>query len=79
MLILTVNLTPFPAYQRAGGKGVGMLRITDDRTERRVQKEFLKKLYIDYDPRRHDAFVRIYNNAEENKRLKEYQKNRGIE
>jgi hypothetical protein len=47
-------------------------------TEREKQKELLKKLYPDYDARRHDAFWYRYQKEQEDKALQKYLKNRGL-
>jgi len=54
------------------------LKITIDKQEKLAQKHLLKRLYYDYDPRHHDAFVLMYNKDCENRRLREYMENRGI-
>ena len=46
--------------------------------DRKEQKEFLKKIYPDYDARRHDAFVYRYEKEIEKTRIQEYMKNRNI-
>lgn len=55
------------------------LPITTNREERRKQKDLLRGLYPDYDPRRHDAFVIRYNKQREKEALERYEKTRGIE
>ena len=46
--------------------------------ERKKQKEYLKSIYADYDPKRHDAFVMRYNEETEKRNLETYMKNRNI-
>jgi hypothetical protein len=46
--------------------------------ERKAQKEYLKSLYHDYDPKRHDAFVMRFNQETDKRNLQEYMKNRNI-
>ncbi len=57
------------------------LRLTDDqyyKEETQKNKEILKRIYRDYDPKYHDAFVLRYNKELEKKALAEYEKNRKI-
>lgn len=54
------------------------MQITRDRDERRRQKELLKAIYPDYDPKLHDAFVMRYTEAAEKKALADYMKARQI-
>ena len=56
-----------------------MLKVcTTDKQEKLAQKHLLKRLYYDYDPKHHDAFVLMYNKDCENRRLREYMENREI-
>lgn len=52
--------------------------ISQDREERRNQKDILRAKYPNYDPKRHDAFVIKYNQEEDKKALSGYEKERGI-
>jgi len=45
---------------------------------RKEQKEFLKSIYPDYDPKNHDAFVYRYQKEEDKNAEKRYMINRGI-
>jgi hypothetical protein len=54
------------------------MRITNNKEERKEQKEVLKNLYPDYIPTRHDAFVMRYNTEKEKEALKDYMVDRGI-
>jgi len=54
------------------------MQITDNREERAKQKEILRTIYPDYDPKRHDAFVHRYSLEQDKKALQEYMKERGI-
>jgi len=49
-----------------------------DREQRRQQKKILKKIFDDYDPRRHDAFVARYKKEQEKKDLEAFLKSRGL-
>jgi len=42
------------------------------------QKQFFKKYYSDYNPKRHDAFVLRYVEEQKKKALNDYMVNRGI-
>jgi hypothetical protein len=61
-----------------GSKTKDAMRMTNDPGERGKQKEMLRGLYPDYDPKHHDAFVARYNKEEDKKNTAEYMKNRGI-
>ena len=52
--------------------------MSNNKEERRLQKEILKGLYSDYDAKRHDVFVSRYNKEQEEKAINEYMHNRGI-
>lgn len=54
------------------------MKITNDRDERRAQKEILSVSYPDYDPKRHDAFVMRYNTDVGKIALNNYMQNRGL-
>jgi hypothetical protein len=54
------------------------MKATTDREERRIQKNQLRGMYSDYDPKMHDAFVDRFNRDLDKARIEEYQKNRGI-
>ncbi len=54
------------------------MNITNNREMRKQQKEKLRLLYDDYDPKRHDAFVIRYNQDIDKEALKQYSLNRGI-
>jgi len=45
---------------------------------KKAQKEILKKIYSDYDPKYHDAFVLKYTKTLEKQSLDNYMKNRNI-
>ena len=45
---------------------------------RAEQKVFLRTLYPDYDPRRHDAFAWRYRQEQEAEALRAYEQARGI-
>ena len=45
---------------------------------RAEQKVFLRTIYPDYDPRRHDAFVQRYQKEQEAEALRAYEQERGI-
>ena len=55
------------------------MNVTFDREERRKQKEILRQVFPDYDPKYHDAFVEKYNKQEDKKSGEQYRKNRGFE
>lgn len=67
-----------PPYKEYSFGTKDSLRMTSDPEERRKQKELLRGLYPDYDPKRHDAFVARYNAEEDKKNTNQYMKNRGI-
>ena len=50
-----------------------------EKLTRKEQKELMRKKYVDYDPRHHDAFVLRLQKEEELKTVTQYMKNRGIE
>lgn len=54
------------------------MTVTQDRNERRRQKDILRSLYPDYDPKHHDAFVIRYQNEQDKSTLHSYMQNRGI-
>lgn len=56
----------------------GEMKQGADKEERREQKELLKSIYADYDPKRHDVFVGRYNQEIDKRNLANYMKNRNI-
>jgi len=56
-----------------------MNQSTNNLHERRMQKKLLRRLYSDYDPKRHDAFVIRYNADREREAILAYMRARGIE
>lgn len=49
-----------------------------DREKRRAEKELLSRIYPDYDPRYHDAFVIRYRKELQARAERKYRNNRGI-
>ena len=47
--------------------------------KRQKQKEFLKKYYFDYDPKRHDAFVIRYQKEQQADAEYRYRVDRGLD
>jgi hypothetical protein len=54
------------------------MEITFDREKRQEQKDLLKKIFVNYLPVHHDAFVMEYNRIVELSKLTEYMNNRGL-
>lgn len=57
---------------------VGDMAVSSDKSIRQNQRSILEKLYPDYKPTRHDAFVERYNYQLGQARLAVYEQNRGI-
>lgn len=54
------------------------MEMTNNKDERKKQREILKRIYPDYYAPRHDAFVLRFNDKIEAEKLQEYMKNRGL-
>jgi hypothetical protein len=54
------------------------MNITNNREERKLQKERLAGIYSDYSPIYHDVFVIRFNQEKERESLKNYMVERGI-
>jgi hypothetical protein len=54
------------------------MKQTNDKEQRRLQKEILRGIFADYDPKRHDAFVVRYNRKQEEKDVEKYLESRGV-
>jgi hypothetical protein len=59
-------------------KGAKIMKITSDREERREQKEVLRSLYPDYNPKYHDMFVIRFNKEQDKNNLHNYMVNRQL-
>jgi len=54
------------------------MKISTDREERKLQKQILKDLFLDYDAKHHDAYVIRYNKLFDDKMLHNYMVERGL-
>jgi len=54
------------------------MNITFERPIRKLQRAILKRLYVDYEPRRHDGFVLRYQTEVSAARLEMYHRSRGF-
>ena len=54
------------------------MNFPKDSKEKIKQREVLKKIFIDYDPKYHDAFIIKFNKRQDDKAINNYMYNRYI-